>query len=216
MSDARNAILERIRAQKAKAGDGSSQMSVKQWLGQRRRGPAPAWEFDRITRFLNQLERAAATFSRLASAGDVPRAVDDYRQSKVLGRTILCASTPRLKEIEWPQGWSVEYRPAQAKDRVVLSEAYLAIAETGSVVLCSGPETPTTLNFLTDHFICVVAQSRIVETIEDVWDRVREDGGGMPRAINFVTGPSRTADVEQTIQLGAHGPRHVHVLLLEE
>jgi L-lactate utilization protein LutC len=82
-------------------------------------------------------------------------------------------------------------------------------------VLTSGPQTPTTLNFLPDHFLCVLAAGRIVPRLEDAWDLLRGEPGGMPRALNFVTGPSRTADVEQTIQLGAHGPRRLHVILVD-
>jgi L-lactate utilization protein LutC len=55
---------------------------------------------------------------------------------------------------------------------------------------------------------------RIVPRIKDAWDLLRGERGELPRAINIVSGPSRTADVEQTIQLGAHGPRRLHVLLL--
>ena len=52
--------------------------------------------------------------------------------------------------------------------------------------------------------------------LRDLWARLRMESRGMPRALNLITGPSRTADVEQTIQLGAHGPRSVHVILLED
>jgi len=77
----------------------------------------------------------------------------------------------------------------------------------------SGPESPTTLNFLPDDFLCLLPESRIVPRLEDAWALLRAERGSMPRATNIITGPSRTADVEQTIQLGAHGPRRLHVLL---
>jgi L-lactate dehydrogenase complex protein LldG len=96
-----------------------------------------------------------------------------------------------------------------------LTEAFVGIAETGSLVLLSSVGSPTSLNFLPDNYLCVLRRDHIVRHIEDVWDRIRQQTDQLPRAINFVTGPSRTADVEQTIQLGAHGPRRLHVILLE-
>lgn len=91
--------------------------------------------------------------------------------------------------------------------------AYAGIAETGSVVFPSGPARPTTLNFLPAYHVVVLRAADIVDCMETLWERLLADGG-MPRAVNVVTGPSRTADFEQTLQLGAHGPRHLHVLLL--
>ncbi|MDN5850066.1 MAG: lactate utilization protein [Nitrococcus sp.] len=53
-----------------------------------------------------------------------------------------------------------------------------------------------------------------MDYLEEVWERLLAQGERMPRAVNLITGPSRTADVEQTMQLGAHGPRRVHLLLI--
>ena len=64
----------------------------------------------------------------------------------------------------------------------------------------------------------VVRRDQVVATYEDGWDRLK--GGkaaeALPRAINFITGPSRTADIEQNIELGAHGPRRLHIVLVED
>jgi L-lactate dehydrogenase complex protein LldG len=89
------------------------------------------------------------------------------------------------------------------------------VAETGTLVLTSGPESPTTLNFLPDTHIAVVNRSQITGRYEDVWDKIR-DNGALPRTVNMISGPSRTGDIEQTIQLGAHGPRRLHILILDE
>ena len=109
----------------------------------------------------------------------------------------------------------MESRTAAKTDKVVLVEAFAAIAETGSIVMCSSKETPVSLNFLPDHFLCVVRSNIIVKVMEDIWEIIRDLDKSMPRAINIITGPSRTADVEQIIQMGAHGPRRVHLLLLD-
>jgi L-lactate dehydrogenase complex protein LldG len=83
-------------------------------------------------------------------------------------------------------------------------------------MLLSGPTHPTTLNFLPEVHIVVLRAADVVGPYENAWARVRtaRDNGAMPRTVNFVTGPSRTADIEQTIQLGAHGPRRLHIILV--
>ena len=83
-------------------------------------------------------------------------------------------------------------------------------------MLLSGPDHPTTLNFLPDTHIVVLRASQVVGPYEDAWARLRAAATAMPRTVNFVTGPSRTADIEQTIQLGAHGPRRLHIVLIDD
>jgi L-lactate dehydrogenase complex protein LldG len=61
----------------------------------------------------------------------------------------------------------------------------------------------------------VVDASSIVGPYEDVWKRMADETISMPRSVNFVTGPSRTADIEQTIELGAHGPGEIHVIIVD-
>jgi len=89
-------------------------------------------------------------------------------------------------------------------------------AETGTLVMASGPDNPTTLNFLPDTHIVVVDAKDIAGDYETVWARVREKFGieALPRAINLITGPSRSADIAQILILGAHGPRRLHVLIV--
>ncbi len=94
---------------------------------------------------------------------------------------------------------------------LAVSRARAGVAETGSLLLCSGPDTPTRLNFLPEHQILVLDPAQIVRHLEDAWALL---DATPPRAVNLITGPSRTADVEQTIQLGAHGPRSLHILLV--
>lgn len=129
-----------------------------------------------------------------------------YLGAQNLPSRLVAAPHPLLDAVEWSAGWQVASRGAGGDDRVGLAVAFCSIAESGSLVLLSGPDSPTTLNFL--------PAGRIVPRMEDAWDLLRGERGELPRAINIVSGPSRTADVEQTIQLGAHGPRRLHVLLL--
>jgi len=97
-----------------------------------------------------------------------------------------------------------------------VSHASAAVAETGTLVLTSGPDNPTTLNFLPDVHIVVVDAADIASDFETVMARLREryGTGTMPRTVNMITGPSRSADIEQTLLLGAHGPRKLHVIVV--
>jgi L-lactate dehydrogenase complex protein LldG len=96
------------------------------------------------------------------------------------------------------------------------------VAETGTLLFPTEPTRPATLNLLPDTEIVVLRASAVVGAYEEAWDRLREErkdpltGGWMPRNLMFVTGPSRSADIEQTLELGAHGPRRLHILLVED
>jgi L-lactate dehydrogenase complex protein LldG len=127
------------------------------------------------------------------------------------------APHPALDAIPWQARPLLQVRRGRAEpgDAVSLTPCLAAVAETGTLMLVSGAETPTTLNFLPDTHIAVVHAGQVVASYEDGWDLVR-GLGAMPRTINLVTGPSRTGDIEQRIQLGAHGPRRLHVVLVDE
>lgn len=216
MGDARDNILQRIRKANQKLPQADALEIVEQRLRRHARGPQPAWQENTITRFTQKVEQSAASYERVKTADAITNAVTAYLENQSLKATLVCAGTPLLGQLQWPDNLAVEVRTATTHDKVVLTEAYAGIAETGSVVMCSGKESPVSLNFLPDHFICVMRASRVVERIEDIWEQMRREGISMPRAINVITGPSRTADVEQIIQMGAHGPRKVHLLLLDE
>jgi L-lactate dehydrogenase complex protein LldG len=118
---------------------------------------------------------------------------------------------PALGSLGWPAHYASG--PATGNERVSITPCIAAIAETGSVVMASGARTPANLNFLPDTHIIVVYESQLVRHVEDVFARIRLYSP-LPRGINFVTGPSRTADIEQTLEIGAHGPRRMHILLV--
>jgi L-lactate dehydrogenase complex protein LldG len=213
MSASRAAILGRI-SQALGHEAAADAPVVTQRVNDPARGPQPQWTEASRDRFLAKLAKVSGTHAEVASDAEIVRAVTDYLESQKLPRRLVAAPHPMLAGVVWPEGWQVASRRARGDDRVGLAVAFCGIAETGSLVLLSGPESPTTLNFLPDDFLCVLPARRIVPRLEDAWALLREERGAMPRATNLITGPSRTADVEQTIQLGAHGPRRLHVLLL--
>ena len=106
-------------------------------------------------------------------------------------------------------------RPVGRSRRSAVSMAFAGIAETGTLALVSGPANPTTLNFLPDNHIVVLRKEDVVADYESVFARLRAayGKGGAPRTLNFITGPSRSADIEQTLLLGAHGPRRLHIVI---
>ncbi len=175
-----------------------------------------------VDRFVTMAEREFASVDRVASVDDVPRAVAEFLADNNLPTGLAAAPDPRIDAMPWDSQPLLQLRrgPAGATDEVTLTHAFAGVAETGTLMMLSGPETPTTLNLLGDSCIVVIRHGDIVGAYEDAWDRLRqraEDHSGfMPRNVMMVTGPSRTADIEQTIELGVHGPRQLHIVLIEE
>ena len=217
MSDARAQILENIRhsLRRADALEQSVQRALEKRLATPEVHVQPRVEGALADRFVVKLEGVAGTTTRVSTLADVPQALIDYLTAQSLSPTVVMATQAPLSEISWPHSITIEHRPARREDRISVTGAFAGIAETGTLVLLSGAESPTTLNFLPDVHIVVLRREQIVRHIEDVWARLRAQGKTMPRTVNMITGPSRTADIEQTIVLGAHGPRSLHVIIVD-
>jgi L-lactate dehydrogenase complex protein LldG len=170
----------------------------------------------RIDLFVAMAEDVQAFVTRVSSLDEVPETVARYLAEENLPAELLLAPDPFLDQIPWDVRPLLKIRRgrAGAEDAVSLTPCFAAIAETGTLMLVSGPQTPTTLNFLPDTHIVVVRGDQVVATYEDGWDRLRIRGP-LPRTVNFITGPSRTGDIEQRIELGAHGPRRLHIVMVE-
>lgn len=172
----------------------------------------------RITVFREQAERVSATVVEVHDNADVPAAIAAYLRDNNLPAAIRIGSDLRLTMMPW-QDTSLEVKqgPSDGTDLSAVSHAFAAIAETGTVVMTAGPENPTTLNFLPDHHIVVINARDLAGDMEEVLSKLRfaYGKGSMPRVVNFITGPSRSGDIEQTILLGAHGPRRVHLVLVK-
>jgi L-lactate dehydrogenase complex protein LldG len=176
-----------------------------------------AEQLDLMERMLKEL---SASVVRLPSEAAVPQAVADYLKSENLPPKLRMAPRDDLRALPWQSQplLEVEEGIAEAEDATSLTGAFAGIAETGTVMMASGPEAPVTLNFLPENHIVVLRASQVIGTYEEAWQRLRaaQGRGVMPRAVNMITGPSRTGDIEQTILLGAHGPRRLHVLLVDD
>ncbi len=176
----------------------------------------------RAALFRSMAEEVAATVEPIATLDAVPAAVADYLARLNLPPTVVAAPDPQLAAIPWDKRPLLTVRQGRVEDAdpVAVTACFAGIAETGTLMLLSGPESPTRNNFLPDTHIVVMRKSQIVGTYEEAWTKLRARHGAgnwtMPRTVNFITGPSRTADIEQRVELGAHGPRRLHIILVED
>mgnify|MGYP001156501301 CR=1 FL=1 len=174
---------------------------------------------ERLALFRRQAEAALATVTEVSSAAEVPQVVAGFLRDHNLPATLRMGQDQRLTGMPWSEtSLEISQGPSQGGDINAVSHAFGGVAETGSLVMVSGPENPSTLNFLPDNHIIVVSAKDIAGDYETVWNKVRFafGKGGMPRTVNWITGPSRSGDIEQTLLLGAHGPRRVHVVVVRD
>lgn len=219
----REAILNKVRAALGSAGgDASRRAAVAERIARAPRGIIPArGRLDdpaKVALFCGIAEKVAATVVRVKTADDVPKAVSHYLRQKNLAPAIRMGADRRLRRMPWQMQRALEIRsgPSDGDDEVGVSHALGGIAETGTVVLTSGGDNPTTINFLPEHHIVVIEAKDISGDLETVLARVRKvyGKGKMPRTVNLITGPSRSGDIEQKIILGAHGPRALHLIVV--
>lgn len=180
------------------------------------RGQLPLRE--RIDLFAERAEKVSTSVARVASSDDVPKAVAEYLRARNLPQAFRMGADPRLEALPWDSVPTLEIKrgASDGSDLVGLSHAFGAAAETGTLALTSGEDNPTTLNFLPETHVVVVGAEDIAGDMETLWDRLRAfyGKGEMPRCVNLVTGPSRSADIEQKLQLGAHGPKALHIVVV--
>ena len=174
---------------------------------------------ERLDLFVRMIELAAGSVARLGSLDAVPAEVADFLRRHNLPPAVRRGADPRLAGLPWERAGTLEVSTAiDAGMLSSVSHALAGVAETGTLVLTSGSDNPTSLNFLPDNHIVVIDAKDVAGDYETVWQRLREKfgDGAMPRVVNLITGPSRSADIEQTLILGAHGPRRLHVIVVGE
>ncbi len=226
MSAARDQILGSVRKALGRDGpvDAGTAERLRAGIAAHARNIVPKrTDLDRpalLDLFQTMAQNVHATVARVARMDDVPAAVGDYLKGQNLPAQIVMAPDPTLDGADWGSQKLLEIRrgvPVES-DPVSVTSAAAAVAETGTLIMNSGPDHPSTLNFLPETHIVVLPASRVAKSYEDIWDQLRgqmaERGGLLPRTVNMVTGPSRSGDIEQTLLLGAHGPRRLHIVLV--
>lgn len=220
----RDAVLSRVRKALGKAGDRTQALAdAQRYVGAHAQGPRPAVDGDLVTHFMIRASDMASTVERIADRMDIPQAVARYlAQIEKTGGSAMQVSRagvcwPELADLDWAgAGLAIEVRPTVGHDRLGVTGCYCAMAETGTLVMTSAADTPTATTLLPETHIAVVDAKRIVSGMEEVFGLLRaEHGAELPRAINMISGPSRTGDIEQTIVLGAHGPYRLHILVID-
>jgi L-lactate dehydrogenase complex protein LldG len=173
--------------------------------------------------FRKQAEAAAATVVEVARADDVPAAVADYLRGRNLPPQIRLAPDARVNALDWKSQPLLETSTgaSDGHDMASVTPVLAGVAETGTLMVHSGDATPNTLHFLPETHIAVVYADELVGTYEEGWTALRAKQGGdlsngaMPRTVSFVTGPSRSADIGKILLMGAHGPKRLHVILVD-
>jgi L-lactate dehydrogenase complex protein LldG len=163
--------------------------------------------------FLEKFKQSVGSVSHIQTLAELPHHVAALLGERGLGPQLSLAPEPSLQLL----GWSVAGLTAgQSLDPLrpgtVVSRAAAAIAETGSLVFSTAGASRPTHNLLAEFQIVVLEPSQIVATPEAAW--LAATGAGVPRGLVFVTGPSRTGDIEMTLELGAHGAVSLHIVLL--
>jgi L-lactate dehydrogenase complex protein LldG len=216
---ARDTILARVRtALDKKLPDARAKANAETYVTAHRHGPRPQMPADLRARFIQRARDMSSTVESIAAMSDVPSAVARYLDTLApdIGgqpRTGVC--WPELASLDWSTaGLSIDPRPTLGNDRLGITGCFCAIAETGTIVITSGAGTPTATALLPDTHDAIVRPERIVSGMEEAFALIRAEQGAMPRALNLISGPSRTGDIEQTIVLGAHGPFRVHLLVV--
>ncbi|HET9700010.1 MAG TPA: lactate utilization protein C [Burkholderiales bacterium] len=212
---ARDRIIARIRAAQGPRGEPSKAVraAAELYISAHPQGPRPRSDWDPLVRFRERAISLSSSVETVASPSEAPEAVARYLAANALPLQAVC--WPEIAGLGWgAAGVAVESRPARGDDLVGITGAFCAIAETGTLMLLSGPQTPAATSLLPETHIAVLSAGRILRGMEDAWALARGERGQLPRAVNFVSGPSRTADIEQTINLGAHGPYRVHIVIV--
>ncbi len=209
-------ILERIRhsLKRRQPLDASVVGALEQRLAERRPLVQPAYDEDLVDRLLRKHEALHGSCERVAGPGQLAAAVAGYLSGRGLPPRLVAGDHQLIRSLDFGAAVTVEYRGAVGDDVAALSVADLAVAETGTLAIFSSAASPMTHHYLPEHHLVIVRESDVVKWQETVWERLRTGGNWPPRGIALISGPSKTADVEQTIEYGAHGPRNVHLLLL--
>lgn len=214
---ARAAILARIRERQGRGAASrpapAELEAIETYLARHPAGPLPPIEGDLVARFRARAEAMQSTTDAVATLAAAPAAVARYLKAN--GLPFAGCVWPRLAGLGWAgAGLALEPRAASDRDAVGVTGVFAALAETGTLMLVSGPDAPATASLLPETHVAIVPAGRIVPRMEEGWALARAELGRLPRAVNFVSGPSRTADIDQTLVLGAHGPYRLHMVIV--
>jgi L-lactate dehydrogenase complex protein LldG len=190
-----------------------------------------------LERFRAEFERVAGVFHRVATAGEVPARLERICRERGARRLVAWPAEElgvAIAPVLGAAGIAVESMPREvpadverrrlralvAGSDLGVTGADLAVAETGTLVLVSAAGRPRSTSLLPPCHVAVFDRGALVETLEQVGVALEawHDGPEPPgrgAMINFITGPSRTADIELTLTRGVHGPKEIHAIFVD-
>ncbi len=157
--------------------------------------------------------KVGATIDRIASLSLLPSAVARHLAGKSKFAEVALQPTAPLFGLDW-SGAGITLGE-NVDDGIVVGLARWGIAETGSVVFHSSRETPILHAFLCASHIVAVPANGIVAHLDDYALAARNAGDPAPRNACLITGASGTTDIEGSLVKGAHGPRELHIIIVD-
>jgi L-lactate dehydrogenase complex protein LldG len=218
----RDAILGRIRrANGGRPHDPERQRVVDARLAGKAPGVVPQRgqlpRDEKVALFIAMAEKVHATTARISGYDELPAEVSRWLRENNFPADLRICQDPRIAGADFDAtALTIRRGASDGNDINALSHAEAAIAETGTLCLVSGPENPTSLNFLPENHVVVLRAADVQGDMEALFPALRQryGEGKMPRSVNFITGPSRSGDIEQVLLLGAHGPRALHIVVV--
>jgi L-lactate dehydrogenase complex protein LldG len=201
-----------------------------------RRQMAERWP-EALERFREEFEAVAGVFHRVAGRDDVPGVIRSIAEAQRARELVTWDPAPLgmdLRATLEPHGMRVavagvddpeeaarrRHREEAARAQIGVTGADFALAETGTLILVSGRGRPRSTSLLPDTHVAVFRKGQLLETLEQVGvmlEALHEAPEVVMSGavINFITGPSRTADIELTLTRGVHGPKEIHAIFME-
>ena len=207
MSAPREEILGRIRT----ANPGASVVVAAGPIPARGRGESPALR----QRFFGGLDAAGVSHATVTSWEGVAGEIGRFLAELGASGGVVASEDAMLDRCALDRVEGLRRGLPHADDAVSITGTVAGIAETGTLMVRSGPDIANALHFLTDTHIAVVDAARIVGAYEDAFALLRAGGAAMPRNVTLITGPSRSSDIERILQIGVHGPRTLHVVVCD-
>ena len=168
---------------------------------------------DPIQAFAERAGRANADVQFLESIHDVPQAIAELLRARNM--PAVAHVPPSASQLPWHSAPSLTVENSvPGPDDAAVAVAPFGIAATGTLAYPSGPDAPASWHFRAGFEIAIVHAENVLPHMEDVFAQVK--ASGLPSTLNFVTGPSRTGDIEQTLELGAHGPKALAILIVKK
>ena len=186
--------------------------SIRSWKEAARPRPAAyarRIDGEAVERFTACASAANATVAVLDSLADVPERVAVLLRERNMAAAVHLPAGSELGGLNWA-GLGVSGDAPGPEDAAV-SIAAFGVAETGTLVFPSSAERPASWHFRPGFEIAILREEGVLNDLEAAFAKLRNN---WPATINLVTGPSRTADIEQTLELGAHGPKALAILLI--